>query len=126
MRSDPAIEFRDGETKKINNDLTLLRCGGGRFDGGTVLHWPEGADGKGVLLSGDIMQFVEDRRRVSFMYSYPNLIPFSAPTVHRLIAAVESFEFDRIYGAWWGKVIRREAKSAVGRSADRYIWAIEK
>lgn len=124
VRSDPAIEFWDGEAKKIHDDLTLIRCGG-HFDGGTVLHWPEGADGRGALLSGDIIQVVEDRRWVSFMYSYPNLIPLSAQTVRRIVAAVEPFEFDRIYGAWWGKIVRREAKSAVRRSADRYVRAIE-
>ena len=74
MRPDPAIEFWEGETKEIGQGLTLIRCGG-HFEGGTVLHWPGGADGKGVILSGDILQVVEDRRWVSFMYSYPNLIP---------------------------------------------------
>ncbi len=33
---------------------TLIRCGG-HFDGGTVLHWPGGAEGRGALLSGDII-----------------------------------------------------------------------
>jgi hypothetical protein len=33
------------------------------------------------------------------------------------------FEFDRIYGAWWGKVVFRDAKAAVRRSAERYIQA---
>ena len=34
-----------------------------------------GADGRGVLLVGDQPFVVQDRRWVSFMYSYPNLIP---------------------------------------------------
>jgi hypothetical protein len=70
MRPDPAIEYWDGQTKPLAGGLTLVRCGG-HFDGGTVLHWSEGADGKGALLSGDIIQVVQDRRLVSFMYSYP-------------------------------------------------------
>jgi hypothetical protein len=104
--------------------LTLIRCGG-HFDGGTVLHWPEGAGGKGTILSGDILQVVEDRRWISFMYSYPNLIPLPASTVRRVVEAVEPFEFDRIYGAWWGKVVLEDAKESVKRSADRYIRALE-
>lgn len=48
MRPDPAIEFWDGETKSLDDDLTLIRCGG-HFEGGTVLHWPGGADGRGVI-----------------------------------------------------------------------------
>ena len=124
MRQDPAIEFWEGETKEIGHGLTLIRCGG-HFDGGTVLHWPEGADGKGVALSGDILQVVQDRRWVSFMYSYPTLIPLPASTVRRIVSAVESYEFDRIYGAWWGRVGFTDAKAAGKRSADRYVRAIQ-
>lgn len=54
-----------------------------------------------MILSGDILQVVQDRRWVSFMYSYPNLIPLPNSKVRRIVAAVEPFEFDRIYGAWW-------------------------
>lgn len=125
MRPDPAIEFWEGEARPIVGDLTLIRCGG-HFDGGTVLHWPGGAGGKGALLSGDIIQVVPDRRWVSFMYSYPNLIPLSTAKVRRIVQSVEPFAFDRIYGAWWGKVVRSDAKAAVRRSADRYIRAIER
>ena len=124
MRADPAIEFWDGETKDIGHGLTLIHCGG-HFEGGTILHWPDGADGKGVILSGDILQVVQDRRWVSFMYSYPNLIPLPASTVRRIVEAVEPFRFDRLYGAWWGKVVFTDAKAAVERSADRYARAIQ-
>lgn len=124
MRPDPVIEFWGGETKEIGPGLTLIRCGG-HFAGGTVLHWPGGADGKGAILSGDIPQVVQDRRWVSFMYSYPNLIPLPASTVRRIVAAVDPFDFDRIYGAWWGKVVATDAKAAVERSAERYIRAIQ-
>jgi hypothetical protein len=89
-----------------------------------VLHWPDGADGKGVILSGDILQVVQDRRWVSFMYSYPNLIPLSASAVRRIFDTVEPLEFDRIYGAWSGKVVFRDARAAVRQSAARYIRAI--
>lgn len=123
MRPESAIEFWEGEVKKLGGGLTLIRCGG-HFEGGTVLHWPQGANGRGTLLSGDILQVVQDRRWISFMYSYPNLIPLPAATVRRIVEAVEPFEFDRIYGAWWAKVVRDDAKSVVKRSADRYITAI--
>lgn len=123
MRQDSAIEFWEGETKDIGHGLSLIRCGG-HFDGGTVLHWPAGANGKGVLLSGDILQVAQDRRWVSFMYSYPNLIPLPVSKVRRIVAAIEPYDFERIYGAWWGKVVFQDAKSAIRRSADRYIRAL--
>lgn len=84
-----------------------------------------GADGKGVLLTGDTIQVVSDRHFVSFMYSYPNLIPLPAREVRRIVATVAPYAYDRIYGAWWDRVVRGGAKTAVSRSADRYIQALQ-
>jgi hypothetical protein len=123
MRPDPAIESWAGETKALRDGLTLIRCGG-HFEGGTVLHWPAGAEGRGVLLSGDILQVCQDRRHVSFMYSYPNYIPLPAEAVCRVAAAVEPYAFDRIYGFMFDLVIKEDAKAAVSRSAGRYLRAI--
>jgi glyoxylase-like metal-dependent hydrolase (beta-lactamase superfamily II) len=123
MRPDRDIIFWQGETNLLGDGLTLIRCGG-HFDGGTVLHWPSGADGRGALLSGDIIQVVPDRKNVSFMYSYPNYIPLGAATVERIVQAVEPFSFDRIYGAFWDMVIPTEGKAVVRESAERYLRAI--
>jgi hypothetical protein len=123
MRPDPAIEFWDCETQALHDGITLIRCGG-HFEGGTVLHWPAGADGRGVLLSGDILQVCQDRRHVSFMYSFPNDIPLPADSVRRVVAAVEPFAYDRIYGFLFDLVIRSDAKAAVHHSRDRYLQAI--
>jgi hypothetical protein len=123
MRPDPAIRFWEGEVHRLGDGLTLIRCGG-HFDGGTVLHWAAGAGGQGALLSGDILQVAADRRHVSFMYSYPNYIPLDAATVRRVVRAVEPFAFDRIYGAWWDRVIPADGKAAVNRSLRRYLRAI--
>ena len=59
------------------------------------------------------------------MYSYPNLIPLPAGEVERIVAAVEPFEFERIYGAWWERVVAWDGKEAVRRSARRYIAQLE-
>lgn len=123
MRTDTAITFWEGETKRLETGVTLVRCGG-HFEGGTVLHWQRGAGGKGALLTGDIIQVVADRKHVSFMYSYPNYVPLSTAAVERIIQAVEPFEYDRLYGAFWDTVIDRNGKPAVARSADRYLQAI--
>ncbi|HEY2477157.1 MAG TPA: MBL fold metallo-hydrolase [Solirubrobacterales bacterium] len=123
MRPDAAIDFWDGDRLGLFGGLTLLRLGG-HFAGGTVLHWRAGAEGRGVLLSGDICQVVADRRWVSFMRSYPNLIPLPAATVEAIAAALEPWPFDRLYGAWFGRVVDADAHAAVRRSADRYIRAV--
>jgi glyoxylase-like metal-dependent hydrolase (beta-lactamase superfamily II) len=123
MRPDKALVFWDGETKILSDGLSLIRCGG-HFDGGTVLHWAGGAEGRGALLSGDIIQVVPDRKHVSFMYSYPNYIPLPASAIERIVQAVEPLAFDRIYGAFWDMVIEREGKAAVRQSAERYLRAM--
>lgn len=124
MRPDPAIRFWQGETLDLFGGLSLLRLGG-HFAGGQVAHWPAGAEGRGVMLTGDIIMVAQDRRYVSFMYSYPNLIPLPAREVRRIADAVQPYTFDRIYGAWWERVVDQDAKAAVERSAARYIAAIE-
>jgi hypothetical protein len=123
MRPDAAVEFWQGETLNMGDDLTLIRCGG-HFAGGQVLHWASGADGKGVLMTGDILYVVSDRRYVSFMYSFPNYIPLPASAIHKIMAAIEPYPYDRVYSAWFGNVIQQNAKQGVAYSAERYIKAI--
>ncbi len=71
------------------------------------------------------MQLVPDRNYVSFMRSYPNIIPLSAPAVARIGAMLEPFVFDVIYGAFFDRIIPRGGKAAVERSVARYIAIIE-
>lgn len=124
MRDDPAIHYWDEATHSLWDEMTLVHCGG-HFDGGTVLHWPGGAAGRGALLTGDIIQVVLDARYVSFMRSYPNLIPLSAAAVSRIVERTERFAFEHIHGAWWQRNILSDGKGAVKRSADRYLRAID-
>jgi glyoxylase-like metal-dependent hydrolase (beta-lactamase superfamily II) len=86
-RPDPRIRHWHGETLEIAPGLTLLRLGG-HFPGGTVLHWADGAEGRGAILSGDIVQVAADLNRVSFLWSYPNMMPLSAATVRRIADAL--------------------------------------
>ncbi|HYF39913.1 MAG TPA: hypothetical protein VD930_09505 [Gemmatimonadales bacterium] len=123
MRPHPAIVFWHGESHQLAPGLTLLRLGG-HFPGATVLHWAGGAQGKGALLAGDVLQVGQDRSTVSFMYSYPNYIPVNAATVRGIVGALEPYSFDHIYGAWFGQNIVKDAKQAVRYSAARYLAAI--
>lgn len=123
MRPDPAVKFWDGDTHTIAPGVTLIRCGG-HFAGGTVLHWEQGGHGRGALLSADIIMVIPDRKYVSFMRSYPNLVPLSAPAVERVGAALEPFEFETIYGPFFDRVIAQDGKQVVKRSVERYVAAI--
>lgn len=125
MRPDPVIEYWDGERHELDQGVTLFRCGG-HFKGSTVLHWSEGADGRGVLLSSDTLYVTRDRKRkhVTFMYSYPNYIPLSAPAVDEIAHKIAPVEFDRMYSHFRDLVISEGAKDAVRRAVERYKQAI--
>jgi len=120
MRKTRRMQFWEGSTVSLWDDLTLINPGG-HFEGGTVLHWPAGANGRGALLTGDIVQVVQDHRYVSFMRSYPNLIPHGSAAIHRILKTIEPFAFEQIYGAWWNANVLADAKAAVARSAKRYL-----
>lgn len=124
MRPDKRITFWSGETLSLPNDITLIRLGG-HFPGGTVLHWSAGVQGQGALLAGDIITVVADRNWVSFMYSYPNLVPLPATEVRRICNTISAYNFTRLYGAWFERIVSSQARTAVIRSADRYIQALE-
>jgi hypothetical protein len=119
MRADPAVQFWDGDTKPIGP--TRL---GGHFDGGTVLHWADWSDGRGAVLSGDILQVVPSGH-VSFMWSYPSLIPLFAAKVQRIAEVLKPFAFDAVYGAFSGRrQIDANGKQMVAASVTRYIARI--
>lgn len=124
MRPDKRITFWSGETQPLLSGVTLVRLGG-HFPGSTVLHWQQGAAGKGALLTGDTIYVVADRAWVSFMYSYPNLIPLPAREIRRMRDAIAPYSFDRLYAAWFDRVVSHDASTVVQRSAERYIKAIE-
>jgi hypothetical protein len=119
QRPSPRIEFFDEEVQPVPG-VTVARIGG-HFDGAAVLHWPAGSDGRGALLTGDTITVVQDRAWVSFMWSYPNLVPLDEATVENIARRVERFAFDRVYGGWWGRVVLEGGAAAVRRSADRYV-----
>jgi glyoxylase-like metal-dependent hydrolase (beta-lactamase superfamily II) len=122
MRPDPAVTFWEDETRELAPGITLIRCGG-HYAGGTVLHWAQGAGGNGALLSGDIATVTPDKK-VSFMRSYPNLVPLDASSVRHIADVLEPWPFDPIYGAWWDRVIATGGKQALAYSARRYIDAV--
>ncbi len=112
-----------GDRFRIDPDIQLVRCGG-HFPGSAVAHWTGAADGAGVLLTGDSVTVVPDRAWVSFMWSYPNLIPLDATELSRIDAALAPLEYERIYGGWWGRVVDADGARVVARSIERYRIAI--
>ena len=73
---------------------------------------------------GDILQVVPSGH-VSFMWSYPNLIPLSASVVKRMARILEPFAFDAVYGAFSGRgQIDTNGKQVVADSVARFVARI--
>ncbi|RWX08540.1 MBL fold metallo-hydrolase [Rhizobium hidalgonense] len=123
QRSGPALTRWTGEKLELNR-ATLIRCGG-HFAGSSVLYCPWLEDGRGALFTGDTMQVTLDRKYVSFMRSFPNLIPLNARAVKAIGEAVHPYRFEAIYGGFSGRTIKRDGSCVIERSVARYISAIE-
>jgi glyoxylase-like metal-dependent hydrolase (beta-lactamase superfamily II) len=114
---DDVIETWSGE-REILPGVTLSQPGG-HFPGSAVVHWAGGADGRGVLLSGDTIFANPDRVTASFMRSYPNRLPLSGAVALRIAEHVARRPFERLYNNFRG-VIPADATAVVRRSAERH------
>lgn len=123
MRPHERIHHWEGDTLPLLPGITVLRLGG-HFPGSSVLHWQDGAGGQGALLTGDTIQVAEDNRWVSFMYSYPNMVPLPVAEVERVVQRLGNIQFERLYGFKPERVVARDARGAVLRSRDRYLRAL--
>ncbi len=113
QRKDANLVFWSGETHEMQRGFTLIRCGG-HFDGYQVLEW------NGALFAGDQPQVTPDRKWVTFLWSYPNMVPLGAAPVRGILRALEPVAFNRIYGAF-GRHVLEDAKGVVKSSAERYL-----
>ncbi|NJO13574.1 MAG: MBL fold metallo-hydrolase [Gammaproteobacteria bacterium] len=116
------IEHWQGDQLSLGGGVTLVRTGG-HFPGSTVLHWSTGPRGRGALFVGDSPQVTQDRRGVSFMYSYPNYLPMRSSDVLAIRARLAPFDYDSVYGFSWGRNIIGAGRAAVEASFDRYLLA---
>ncbi len=121
-RHDAVIQFWVEDQVLLAEGLTMIRCGG-HFPGSSVLHWAGGADGAGALLTGDTLQVRPDKK-LTFMHSYPNLIPLDAGSVQRIADRLAPWQFDRIYGGWWERVVPTNANGVLAKSVAQYLAAV--
>ncbi|NNC12161.1 MBL fold metallo-hydrolase [Planctomonas sp. JC2975] len=117
-REDPVIRLFSG-TLELAPGLALHTLGG-HFPGSTAALWDAGADGKGILLAGDAIFPNPNGTSVSFMRSYPNLLPLSAAVVDRVATKALGLRFDRLFNNF-GRGVPEDAHAVVRTSADLYI-----
>lgn len=125
-RRDAAWVLRPGTAVRAFEDVlelapgvTVVRCGG-HFAGSAVLHVAAAAEGRGALLVGDTVMVLPGRRRVSFMRSYPMLLPLPERYLDRLLRALDGLAYDRLHGAWTGSDVPSGAREVVRSSAETY------
>jgi glyoxylase-like metal-dependent hydrolase (beta-lactamase superfamily II) len=118
-RPDPAVTLWSG-TQPVLPGITLVQCGG-HFPGSSVAHWTAGAAGLGALLTGDTLFVNTNFDAVSFMRSYPNLLPLPERLVRQIVHQIAPLAFDRLYGGFDEQVLSTGARQDVASSAERYI-----
>jgi glyoxylase-like metal-dependent hydrolase (beta-lactamase superfamily II) len=123
LRPSSRIEFWNGDSKRLSDGVTLIRCGG-HFPGSTAIHWRDGPRRGGALFPGDALQVVLDRRHVTFMYSYPNYVPMKTSDVRAMRERLKDFAFEDVYGFTWGRNIIGGGRGAVDASFERFLAAV--
>ena len=120
MRPSELIRYFDAERLDLGGGIVQYVTGG-HFEGSSILHWPQGAGGKGAIFTGDTINITPDTRWASFMWSYPNLVPLDPHAVRRIVGTTEPLAFERIYAAWWHSVLDGDAKARLAASEARYV-----
>jgi len=121
-RLDAVIHFWVEDRLELAEGMHLIRCGG-HFPGSAILHWAQGAGGQGAVLSGDTLQVRPDKR-LTFMRSYPNLIPLDATRVQGIADALANLRYEAVYGGWWERVVAVNAKQVMAESVAQYMAAL--
>ena len=129
------VVFFESDTLVLLPGITIVRCGG-HFDGSCVLHWDRQKAGTptkiiqqqkhklpstGVVFCSDTFGPGMDRKTITFMWSYPNMIPLPPKDVLQIWHSMQPFQFDEIIGAWPGKYVQTEARAHLLKSAKLFV-----
>lgn len=112
------ITFWEGDRFSLTKELTVIRTGG-HFPGSAVLHYKTSKD-TGALFIGDTLYLSRDKKHISTMYSYPNVIPLAPEKLLTIFNKVGELEFSSLYGAFEWQNIHEGAKTILYNSQERY------
>jgi glyoxylase-like metal-dependent hydrolase (beta-lactamase superfamily II) len=139
VRPDPRIKLWEGTDLDLLDGEVHVVAAGGHFDGSCILIWKRGRSSPKFTLSrrplltllldrfppiaftADTIMVVMDRNFVSFMRSYPNMIPLKPASLIELWNRVKPHQFDELWGGFPNANLREGAKAKVFKSARRYL-----
>lgn len=118
MDDDTDVKYWGGEKHKLVPGLEIIHTGG-HFPGSSVLHFkPSHKEGR--LLVGDSLYLSRDKKHISAMFSYPNVIPLASDELNNVFEGISRLEFDALYGAFGWQNIHSGAKKIFENSFKRY------
>lgn len=101
----------------VTKSLKMIKIGG-HFPGSAVLY--SARDG-GYILVGDTVSLTPGNRRVTIMWSYPNMIPLDLETISNVCwPRFEALAFDSIYAKFLDEEIVGNAKEIMHDSLSFY------
>ncbi|KAH8925415.1 hypothetical protein BT69DRAFT_1260344 [Atractiella rhizophila] len=101
------VQLVEEQYWKVNDEFTMVRCGG-HFPGSSVMLWDrskcpsESLPHSGIIFVGDTVMVCPNLQQLSFMWSYPNMLPLPPKEVHGVWRALSRIDFEAIYVAWPG------------------------
>ena len=119
------MKLWDGDTFKLWDGVTLVRCGG-HFPGGTVLHWAGGA-AQAAAWSAPAISSPSPPTASGCPSCAAIRISFRCRRARSSISAqaLKPFSFDAIYGHYFDRVIATDAKPVLEKSVARYVAAVK-
>lgn len=118
MDHEKHIVFWKKRKKKLNQDVTLFHIGG-HFPGSAVLQCNLQLYGD-TLFVGDTLYVSPDKKHLSAMFSYPNIIPLSKHQTLDVFNRVSEISFDTLFGAFPHQNIEKNAKKVFKNAFTTY------
>ena len=118
MNKGSNVTLWDGNEKELWDGITIIHTGG-HFPGSCLLRIPA-LSHQGVVLCGDTLYISRNKVHIAVMHSYPNQIPLPLHEAQRVLAFVESIDFDMLYGAFDFQNLTTDVKQILRNSFNKY------
>ncbi|MEN7547609.1 MBL fold metallo-hydrolase [Rapidithrix thailandica] len=118
MDKEKHVHYFSEEKLPLLPGLEVIHTGG-HFPGSAVLHY-QPQNHKPSLFIGDTLYLSLDKKHLSAMYSYPNVIPLAPDELFRVFKVINTLTFDSMFGAFSWQNVYEGAKDIFTQSFERY------